>query len=153
MALPVLNFPQINVRFQNNAKSTLQVFDIVRKKFVDLTPEEWVRQHLIHYLINEKQFPLSVISVEKQLVLNGTKKRYDVVVFSNTLQPLLIIECKAPNIKLTNQTLQQALRYNLNLQVPYVFITNGLQHAVLNFRNKIAVVEKEIPNYNELLIL
>lgn len=153
MALPVLNFPQINVRFQNNAKNVLQVFDIVRKKFVDLTPEEWVRQHLIHYLINEKQFPISVISVEKQLVLNGTKKRYDVVVFSNTLKPLLIIECKAPNMKLTNQTLQQALRYNLNLQVPYVYITNGLQHAILNFKEKNVTVEKEIPNYSELSIL
>ncbi len=153
MALPVLNFPQINVRFQNNAKNTLQVFDIVRKKFVDLTPEEWVRQHLIHYLINEKQFPLSVISVEKQLVLNGIKKRYDMVVFNNALQPLLIIECKAPHIKLTNQTLHQALRYNLNLQVPYVFITNGLQHAVLNFKEKLAAVEKEIPTYSELSFL
>ncbi len=153
MALPVLNFPQIDVRFKSNAKNTLQVFDIVRKKFVDLTPEEWVRQHLIHYLINEKQFPLSVISVEKQLVLNGIKKRYDMVVFNNALNPLLIIECKAPQLKLTNQTFHQALRYNLNLQVPYVLITNGLQHAVLNFKNETAVVEKEIPTYNELVFL
>ena len=153
MALPVLNFPEINLRFQNNAKHKLQLFDIIRKKFVDVTPEEWVRQHIIHYLIECKQIPASVISVEKQIILNGTKRRYDIVVFNTTLKPILIIECKAPNIQIDQLTINQALRYNLKLNVPFVFLSNGLNHIFVKIDGNLPKISKEIPNYSELINL
>ena len=153
MALPVLNFPEIKLRFQNNAKNKLQLFDCIRKKFVDVTPEEWVRQHIIHYLITEKKVPASVISVEKQIVLNGVKKRYDIVVFNNSLIPILIIECKAFNIPIDQLTINQALRYNLELKVPFVFLSNGLNHIFIKMNENPPKISKEIPNYIEMLNL
>lgn len=153
MALPVLNFPEINLRFQNNAKNKLQLFDGIRKKFVDVTPEEWVRQHIIHFLISEKQVPASVISVEKQINLNGTKKRYDIVVFNNSLKPILIIECKAPHIQIDQFTINQTLRYNLELKVPFVFLSNGLSHIFIKMNENSPKISKEIPNYIEMLNL
>lgn len=153
MALPVLNFPEINLRFQHNAKNKLQLFDVIRKKFVDVTPEEWVRQHIIHYLITEKKVPASVISVEKQIILNGVKKRYDIVVFNNSLIPILIIECKAFNIQIDQLTINQALRYNLELKVPFVFLSNGLNHIFIKMNENSPKISKEIPNYSEMLNL
>ena len=150
MALPVLNFPEIQCRFQTNAKNTLQIFDAIRKKFVDLTPEEWVRQHLIHYLINEKKYPASALSVEKQLLLNGTKKRYDLVVYNTLLKPILIVECKAPSIALNQLTIEQVLRYNLSLNVPYILVTNGMKHIVINLKNKEMQLEYSLPHYSDL---
>ncbi len=128
---PQLKYPTYNIRLKQNAKGNVQVFDEIRKKWFLLTPEEWVRQHLINYLIKEKRYPISLISVEKELILNETKKRYDVVVFSKTLKPLIIIECKAPEIMLNEKVLEQALRYNLVLKVPYLMITNGMNDFVL----------------------
>ena len=153
MALPVLNFPEIDLRFQNNEKGNLQLFDTIRKKFVDVTPEEWVRQHIIHYLIAHKQVPASVISVEKQINLNGTKRRYDIVVFNNLLKPILIIECKAPQVEINQLTINQALRYNLELKVPFVFLSNGLNHIFIKIEGDLPKVIKNIPNYSELLNL
>ena len=153
MSLPVLNFPEITLRFQNNEKGNLQLFDTIRKKFVDVTPEEWVRQHIIHYLISHKEFPASFISVEKQINLNGTKKRYDVVVFNPLLKPILIIECKAPQIEINQLTINQALRYNLELQVPFVFLSNGLNHIFIKMEGDSPKILKNIPNYSELLNL
>lgn len=151
MELPILNFPNVEFRFQKNEKGTLQLFDIIRKKFIDVTPEEWVRQHIIHYLISHKQVPLSMISVEKQLLLNNTKRRTDIVVFNSNLKPLLIIECKAPQIKINQLTINQALRYNLELQVPSIFLSNGLQHVFLKIDSESPKSLKEIPDYQNLL--
>lgn len=151
MALPKLNFPEVEFRFQKNDKGTLQLFDIIRKKFVDTTPEEWVRQHIIHFLILHKQVPASMISVEKQLVLNNTKRRTDIVVFNSTLKPLLIVECKAPQIEINQLTINQALRYNIELQVPAIFLSNGLQHIFLKLENEIPKALKDIPDYQNLL--
>lgn len=150
MNLPDLNFPKVDFRFQKNGKGALQIFDIIRKKFVDMTPEEWVRQHIIHYLILHKQVPHSMISVEKQLLLNKTKRRTDIVVFNSTLKPVLIIECKAPQITIDQLTINQALRYNLELQVPSIFLSNGLQHVFITLGNE-PIILKEIPNYENLL--
>lgn len=151
MHLPKLNFPEFDFRFQKNEKGNLQVFDAIRKKFVDATPEEWVRQHIIHYLITHKQVPASMISVEKQLVLNHTKRRTDIVIFNSHLKPLLIIECKAPQITIDQLTINQALRYNIELKVPAIFLSNGLQHICLKLEKDSPVVLKEIPDYNNLL--
>ena len=151
MNLPELNFPEFEFRFQKNEKGNLQVFDVIRKKFVDVTPEEWVRQHIIRFLITHKEVPSSMISVEKQLLLHNTKRRTDIVIFNSNLRPLLIIECKAPHISIDQLTVNQALRYNLELKVPAIFLSNGLHHIFIKLENESAKVLKEIPDYNTLL--
>ncbi|MES2398264.1 MAG: type I restriction enzyme HsdR N-terminal domain-containing protein [Bacteroidota bacterium] len=153
MALPVLNFPNIEFRFRQNEKGTLQLFDIIRKKFVDVTPEEWVRQHIVHYLIDHKQVPASVISLEKQLILNNTKRRTDIVIFNAQLKPLMIIECKAPEIKVDQLTIDQALRYNLQLNVSFLFLSNGFNHICVQLENNNPKILKNLPNYSEMLNL
>ena len=151
MSLPVLNFPKTEFRFTKNAKGTLQMFDIIRKKFIDVTPEEWVRQHIVHYLIDHKQVPASMLSIEKQLILNNTKRRTDIVVFNSDLKPLLIIECKAPGVALTQSTINQVLRYNLELNVPFIVLSNGLKHIAIALQDKTPKILKEIPDYTALL--
>ena len=150
MGLPNLNLPKGNFRFRKNEKGTLQVFDCIRKKFFDLTPEEWVRQHIVHFLISEKGVPLSMISIEKQLILNNTKRRTDIVVYQSNLKPLLIIECKAPEIEINQLTINQALRYNLELKVPFIFLTNGVQHSFIKINEGNPIILKDIPTYAEL---
>ena len=93
-----------------------------------LTPEEWVRQHVVHFLISEKQFPASHINVEKQLILNETKKRYDIVVFNKDGSIHLIVVCKAPNISISQDTFDQIARYNLVTKATYLMVSNGLSH-------------------------
>ncbi len=122
-----LNFPPIDaqIRVQNGKQF---IYDIIRKKYIALTPEEWVRQHLVHFLINERQCPKGLIAVERGLKHNGLQRRFDVVVYSRNLTPWLIVECKAPQVAITQQTFDQIARYNMSLQVPYLLVTNGLQH-------------------------
>lgn len=122
-----LAFPSYNFRVKNNENKT-SIFDIIRKKFVILTPEEWVRQHVIHYLINEKKHPQSLINVEKELVVNGIKKRYDIVTYRPDGSIYLMVECKAPKIKITQQTFDQIARYNLALKASNLMVTNGLNN-------------------------
>jgi type I site-specific restriction endonuclease len=144
---PILKYPTFNIRLKQDDKQRLFVFDDIRKKWLNLTPEEWVRQHVVNYLITVKQYPLAYISLEKEIELNGTKKRYDIVVYNKAMKPLIIVECKAPEIALSEQVLEQALRYNLVLNVQYVFITNGLTDAVFHLTELLT----ELPAYNELL--
>lgn len=101
------------------------IFDTIRKRWLLLTPEEWVRQNFIQYLVQVKGYPLSLIAVEKELRLGELKKRFDILVYDNDHQPWLMVECKAPEIKLTESVLQQALRYNISVPVKYIVITNG----------------------------
>src|SRR6185436_19896122 len=124
----------------------------VRKRFVALTPEEWVRQHLLHFLMNERKYPQSLISVEKKLLVNKLEKRTDVVLYSNSLKPLLIAECKAPSVKLNQLTFDQAARYNMTLGVSFLLITNGLETFVcrIDHSNKSYLFLNEIPHYDEL---
>lgn len=152
MALPALNFPNIEFRFQKNEKNTLQLFDVIRKKFVDVTPEEWVRQHIVHFMISHLEVPPSMISIEKKLVLNKTTRRTDIVVFNSTLKPLLIVECKAPHIEINQETIDQALRYNLELNVPFIFLSNGLKHVFVKLNSNSAEILKKLPNFSEMLI-
>lgn len=151
MKFPDLNFPKVEFRFKKNAKNTIQVFDVIRKKFVDLTSEEWVRQHLIHYLIHQKNVPPSMISVEKQLILNNTKRRTDIVIYNNQLNPVLIIECKEPNVEINQATINQVLNYNLVLNVPFVFVSNGLKHACFNLKKTPPQALNDLPMYIDLL--
>jgi hypothetical protein len=151
--LPSLNFPNYNFRIRKKENDTHEIFDKVRKKFVALTPEEWVRQNLLEFMMEEKKFPLSLLAIEKQLILNNTQKRTDVLAYNNKLQPLLIAECKAPEIKLDIHTLTQALRYNLVYNVSYLVITNGLDHYFF-YKDETNTGWKQgedFPSYEDLL--
>ncbi len=126
------------------------IFDVIRKKNVVLTPEEWVRQHIVHYLISQYAFPKSLISLEKKLTLNELTKRTDIVLYNHTGQPLLIVECKAPEVKIAQSTFDQIARYNLTLRVPYLWVTNGktnflckvdLDSGSINFLEKLPDLE------------
>jgi hypothetical protein len=101
------------------------IFDEIRKKWVVLTPEEWVRQNFLQYLIQVKKYPASLIVIEKEIAVADTKKRFDIVVYDKNHQPFMMVECKEMNVTLDNKTLDQILRYNINLQVQYLVITNG----------------------------
>lgn len=143
-----LNLPSYTFKLKSNENKTL-IFDILRKKNIVLTPEEWVRQHFVHLLIKEKNYPTSLIAVEKQLIINNLKKRTDIVVFSPNGTPNIIVECKAPHIKITQDTFDQIARYNLKLDADYLIVTNGLQHffCKLDKENETYIFLRDIPNY------
>lgn len=122
-----LNFPKFDFRVKTT-QNQLWIFDIIRKKFVVLGPEEWVRQHVLHYLIFIKKYPKSLITVEKQLLVNSLKKRCDLIVYDNTGQLTILVECKAPEIRITQQTFDQIARYNAAAKAQYLMVTNGLSH-------------------------
>jgi len=128
--LPKLNFPEYDFSIQN-VNDVVMIYDRIRKKYVKLTPEEWVRQHVLNYLLNECRLPLIRIAVEKQLKVHSTLKRFDVVVFGKSVQPYLLVECKAPTVAIDQNVFEQAIRYNLNLQVPYLWLTNGLHNVTI----------------------
>ncbi len=146
-----LNLPSYPFNVKRNA-DVLQIFDIIRKKWVVLQPEEWVRQHVIWYLIEEKGYPASLIAIEKSLLVNNLQKRFDIVLHSNIGKPLVIVECKAPGIKISEDTLHQALRYNSIIRAPYIFLTNGLEmyYGELNFIDASFSYIKDIPFYKEI---
>jgi hypothetical protein len=107
----------------------LYIFDILRKKYIFLTPEEWVRQHFIHYLINQYQYPKALMRVEGGLTYNTLKQRTDLVVYDRTGKPFALVECKDTLTPLTQQTFEQAARYNYVLKAPFLIIANGLSYA------------------------
>jgi hypothetical protein len=122
-----LNFPRYSFRLKNS-ENKIAVFDELRKKFVLLTPEEWVRQHVVHFLMKEKNFPKSLLNVEKQLKIHDLIKRYDVLAYKPDGSIHLVVECKAASVPITQETFDQIARYNLSLQAKYLMVTNGLQH-------------------------
>jgi type I site-specific restriction-modification system R (restriction) subunit len=125
------------------------IFDSVRKRFVLLTPEEWVRQHFIRYLTEEKKYPESLMAVEKQIVLNGKLFRFDLLVYRRNGQPLLIAEFKAPGVKISQETFDQVVRYNMVLKVGRVVVSNGLQHFVceIDYETSSYRFLKEVPEF------
>ncbi len=139
-----LKYPPFDVRVRNGNGQTT-IFDAIRKKWLVLTPEEWVRQHVLNYLISVKKFPASIIAIEKELVLNDVKKRFDILVYSKQLEPILIIECKAPYIELDNEVIGQVQRYNLTLKAKYLMITNGMSDLVFDQNNN----RIELPDYGD----
>ena len=122
-----LNFPNYTFRFKNS-ENKVAIFDEIRKKFIVLTPEEWVRQHVVRFLLVEKNFPKSYINVEKVLKINGLTKRYDVVVFNPDGSIFLAVECKAPGVPISQHTFDQIARYNMTLKAVHLMVTNGLNH-------------------------
>lgn len=121
-----LNLPTFSPRLKRE-KDKLYIYDLVRKKYIMLTPEEWVRQHFINFLVQEK-YPLSLLSVERGHQLNQVAKRTDIVAYNRQGNIFLLIECKAPHIKLDDAVFEQIFVYNLALQTPYIAITNGIEH-------------------------
>ena len=132
-----LNFPKFQFRFKNS-ENKLFIFDEIRKKYVILTPEEWVRQHVVRYLIQVKGYPQSYINVEKVVKINQMNKRYDVIVFDPQGAIFLLVECKEPNVKITQNVFDQIARYNSSLNAQFLMVTNGLEHyyCQLDYLNK-----------------
>lgn len=123
-----LNFPQFPLSIRKT-KSGEEVFDIIRKQFVALTPEEWVRQHCIHFLITK--YPKELIAVEGCLKVNGMDKRFDILVYDKQLKPFLIVECKRSDVEITQKTIDQALAYNHTLNANNILLTNGINHYII----------------------
>jgi hypothetical protein len=125
-----IDYPPYQPKIKNEAgpqgaASKEIIFDEVRKKWVLLTPEEWVRQNFLQYLVQIKKYPAALIAVEKEIKLGDLKKRFDIVVYDASSKPWMIIECKEMNVELNRYVLDQVLRYNITMQVPYLVITNG----------------------------
>ena len=144
-----LNFPTYSFRFKNS-ENKVSIFDEIRKKFILLTPEEWVRQHVVQFLLQDKKYPKSYINVEKLIKINDLSKRYDGVVFQLNGEIFLLIECKAPEVQISQQTFDQIARYNLVLKAKYLMVTNGLNHyfCQMDFENEKYVFLKELPEYS-----
>jgi hypothetical protein len=147
-----LNLPAYDVGLKKEHGKIL-IFDLLRKRYVVLTPEEWVRQHFIHYLINHLKYPKALIKVEGGLVFNTLQKRSDIVVFNREGNPWMMIECKAPELKLSKRTIRQASIYNHSLKAKYIVITNGLSHICceINWNNSDTVVLDSMPQYDEVI--
>ncbi len=129
-----------------------QIFDEVRKKYVALIPEEWVRQQFIGYLLNDRKYPKSLIAVEHPLTINGVNHRADIVVFKSDGKPLVVVECKAPEVSITQSVLQQISRYNILFKAPILILTNGLFHfcVQIDFESSTSRQLTAIPSYEEL---
>jgi len=145
-----LNFPTYPFRIKNS-ENKLSIFDDIRKKFIVLTPEEWVRQHCVQFLMIERKYPKSLINVEKELFINGRKKRYDIVVFNTDGSIHILIECKAPKINITQKTFDQIAQYNLTLNAKLLMVTNGLNHyyCQMDYDNERYQFLKDIPEYSK----
>jgi hypothetical protein len=145
-----LNFPSYNFRFKNS-ENKVSIFDDIRKKFIILTPEEWVRQHTVQYLLEEKNYPKSYINVEKLVKVNDSNKRYDIVVFHPNGELFLLIECKGPEVKITQETFDQIARDNLKLNAQYLMVTNGLNHyfCQMDFENEKYIFLEELPSFKQ----
>ena len=120
----VVQYPEPKFRMKNeNGKQ--YVFDTIRKIWVLLTEEEWVRQNFVNYLITKLHYPSTIIALEKEILLNDLKKRFDILVYDKNHRPWMLVECKEPKLKLSEDVLQQVLRYNISVPVEYIVITNG----------------------------
>ncbi|TPD70687.1 type I restriction enzyme HsdR N-terminal domain-containing protein [Flavobacterium microcysteis] len=144
-----LNFNSYQFRFKNT-EGKISIFDEIRRKFIILTPEEWVRQHVVQYLLQEKKYPKSYINVEKVIKLNGLIKRYDVVVFQPNGKLFLLVECKSADIVINQTTFDQIARYNMALESEYLMVTNGLNHyfCQMDYQSEKYNFLKELPDFN-----
>lgn len=149
-----LNLPKADLRLKRDGE-IVKVFCLIRQQFLVCTPEEWVRQHVLNFLIHHKGFPKGRIASEYTVLYNGMQKRADIVIFDKHNQPLMIVECKAPKVKITEDTFFQLAQYQSKLHVPFLMMTNGLDHyncIVSRFEKPIQFVP-EVPEYNVLLTL
>lgn len=148
-----LNLPtySFNIKLIEQRK---YIFDFIRKKFVILTPEEWVRQNFLKYLVEEKNYPASLIAVEKEFKLNNLSKRSDAVIYNKMGNPFLILECKATSVKIDQKVFDQIARYNMKLKVDILIVTNGMEHYCcrIDYENQKYYFLKDIPNSNDLFV-
>ena len=139
-----LNFPPFSFSLRDTGQSK-QIFDFVRKRYVALTPEEWVRQNLLRFLTETYRYPASLMAVEKAVSVNGLTQRADVVVYNRDGQPWMIAECKAPSVPISRDTFYQAARYNISLRVPFFVMTNGNEHFCIEFTGTELVFRESLP--------
>lgn len=146
-----LNLPTFDVKIRKTPNG-LEIFDPLRRKYVSMTPEEWVRQHFTHYLISEKGYPASLMVNEVTIKLNSLTKRCDTVVYNNSLEPLVICEFKKPDVEITQQVFDQVVRYNIVLKVKYLIVSNGMSHycCKINYDDMSFEYLQEIPEYVRL---
>lgn len=146
-----LNLPSFDINVKKIG-GKLSILDPLRRKFVALTPEEWVRQHFVNFLLREKGYPAALIANEIQIDLNKLKKRCDSVVYNRDLSPLMIIEYKAPDVDITQQVFDQIVRYNIVLKVKYLIVSNGLNHycCIMDYNKQSFNYLSDIPNYTDL---
>jgi len=147
-----LNLPSYDFRLKQEDGQN-RIFDEVRKKYVALTPEEWVRQNFVRFMINEKSVPAGLIIMEKKLVMNTMTRRPDVLIHDRKGNAVMIIECKAPEIKISQDTFDQIARYNSVVRVPYLVVTNGLQHycCEMDYQHNTYRFLDDVPDYEELI--
>lgn len=146
-----LNLPEYSVKTRI-VNSQQQIFDEIRRKYVTLIPEEWVRQHFINYLVNDRKFPKGLLSVEHPLTINNVSHRADIVAFASDGKPLVVVECKAPEIAINQSVIQQISRYNILLKAPILILTNGMVHYCvrINFENNTSASVDSIPFYQDI---
>lgn len=146
-----LNLPEYKYRIKKQNDKVL-IFDSQRKRYVTLTPEEWVRQHFIHFLIEHKGYPAALLAIEKQLNVNGMKKRCDAILYDLHRKPQIVIEFKAPHVPISQQTFDQVAVYNAKLKVDFFIISNGIEHfcCKVDAENVRYNFLQEIPDYNEI---
>lgn len=148
-----LNLPFYPIK-KRELDQRLEVFDPIRKKYVVLNPEEWVRQQFIQYIIHEKHYPASLISIEKGIKVLGLHKRFDAVVAGKAGEPLVLIEFKSPDININQKTFEQIARYNMQLKVRFLIVSNGIKHYCchVDFLNKSYSFLENIPEYTDLIM-
>ena len=146
--MPQLNLPNAVLKTKL-VEGTTQVFDAVRKKYLVLTPEEWVRQHFIHYLNSEKKYPFGLMGVEQMIKYNNQSTRADIVLYSVEGKPNMIVECKSPKVKINQDAFNQIAKYNFKLKVDFLVVTNGLQHfcCAMDYNNEKITFLEEIPKF------
>ena len=147
-----LNLPPFEIKLRGT-KAQPQIFDILRKKYIALTPEEWERQHFAHFLVEHKGYPAALMANEIQLKVGEKTLRADSVLYSRDLKPRMIIEYKAPHIPITQKVFDQISIYNMLLHVDYLVVSNGLQHYIckMDYNDKKYLFLEDIPDYKELL--
>ncbi len=147
-----LNLPTFDIKLRGTKEHPM-IFDILRKKFIALTPEEWVRQHFIHFLVEHKGYPTGLLANEVQLKVGDKQLRADSVLYSRELKPRMIIEYKAPHIPITQKVFDQITIYNMLLHVDYLIVSNGMQHYIcrMDYDGKKYLFIEDIPVYEDLL--
>jgi len=146
-----LNLPTYSFKIKSELQRKL-IFDSIRKKYIVLTPEEWVRQNFIRYLIEEKGYPASLIAVEKKVDVNLLPQRSDIVLYNSNANPVMIVECKSAKIKITQDVFNQVARYNMKLRVPFLVVSNGLRHfcCYMDYEKKSFRFLEDIPDYKTI---
>ena len=151
--MSTLNLPSFDVKMRKN-ENVLEIFDPLRRKYLVLTPEEWVRQHFINYLITEKGYPATLMANEKLIKLNSLSRRCDTVVYNRQIEPVAICQYKNPDIEITQEVFDQIIRYNIVLRVNYLIVSNGINHYCCKVNNEDLsyVFLEEIPHYKDLTL-